>query len=42
METIFKEANETPEKLKNAPSTTPVGRLDEVLAARQLDVRTDI
>ena len=36
METILKEAAEDPEKLKNAPYFTPVRRLDEVLAARQL------
>ena len=31
---IAKEAKEEPQLLHNAPSTTPVGRLDEVLAAR--------
>lgn len=31
-------ARSEPEKLKNAPSTTPVGRLDEVRAARQKDL----
>lgn len=36
MQTILKEAAEDPEKLKNAPYSTPVRRLDEVLAARQL------
>lgn len=39
MKTILKEAQEDPEKLKNAPYNTPVGRLDEVLAARQLVVK---
>ena len=39
MEIIYKEAFENPEKLKGAPFTTPVGRLDEVKAARELDVR---
>ncbi|RYG19906.1 glycine dehydrogenase subunit 2 [bacterium] len=36
---ICKEAVETPEVLKNAPSTSVVGRLDETLAVKQLDVR---
>ncbi|MCU0285743.1 MAG: aminomethyl-transferring glycine dehydrogenase subunit GcvPB, partial [Acidobacteria bacterium] len=36
MKTILKEAEEDPEKLRNAPYSTPVRRLDEVLAARQL------
>lgn len=39
MEIIFDEANHNPEKLKSAPYTTPVGRLDEVKAARELTVR---
>ncbi len=39
MELIYNEAHQSPEKLKNAPTMTPVGRLDEVLAAKQLDVR---
>ncbi len=39
MQKIYDEAHNTPEILKSAPSTTPVGRLDEVLAAKQLDVR---
>ncbi len=39
MEIIYKEALENPDKLKGAPYTTPVGRLDEVKAARELDVR---
>jgi glycine dehydrogenase subunit 2 len=36
MKAIIKEAEEDPGKLTNAPFTTPVRRLDEVLAARQL------
>ena len=36
---ICKEAQEEPELLKNAPSTSVVGRLDETLAVKQLDVR---
>jgi glycine dehydrogenase subunit 2 len=32
---IRKEASENPELLRNAPSTTPVKRLDTVLAARK-------
>lgn len=39
MKIIFDEANNNPEKLKGAPYTTPVGRLDEVKAARELNVR---
>ena len=39
MKTILKEAKEDPEKLKNAPFNTPVTRLDEVYAARQLKVK---
>jgi glycine dehydrogenase subunit 2 len=35
---IAKEAKENPEGVKNAPVTTPVCRLDEVLAARKPDV----
>jgi len=35
---IAKEAKENPEGVKKAPVTTPVGRLDEVLAARKPDV----
>jgi glycine dehydrogenase subunit 2 len=31
---ILKEANENPELLKNAPSSTPIGRVDDVAAAR--------
>ena len=32
---IYDEALNEPEKLKNAPSNTPVGRLDAVTAARK-------
>ncbi len=35
---IAKEAKENPQRLKDAPLTTPVSRLDEVLAARKPDV----
>ncbi|MFX1326200.1 MAG: aminomethyl-transferring glycine dehydrogenase subunit GcvPB, partial [Promethearchaeota archaeon] len=35
MEKIYKEAKLNPEILKNAPHTTPVRRLDAVLAARK-------
>ncbi len=35
---IAKEARENPELLKSAPHTTPVKRLDDVLAARKPDV----
>ena len=33
---IAREARETPELLKEAPHTTPIGRLDEVKAAKEL------
>jgi glycine dehydrogenase subunit 2 len=36
MKKIAKEAHEQPELLKSAPHNTPVGRLDEVKAAREL------
>jgi glycine dehydrogenase subunit 2 len=39
MKTILKEAEEAPEKLNHAPFHTPVRRLDEVRAARQLILR---
>jgi glycine dehydrogenase subunit 2 len=39
MKIILKETEEDPEKLKNAPFNTPVTRLDEVYAARQLKVK---
>ncbi len=35
---IAREAKENPQRLKDAPLSTPVGRLDEVLAARKPDV----
>ncbi|MBU1936348.1 aminomethyl-transferring glycine dehydrogenase subunit GcvPB [bacterium] len=38
MKRIAKEAETEPEQLKNAPTTTPVQRLDEVAAARNLDI----
>jgi glycine dehydrogenase subunit 2 len=33
MEAIAREAMETPDLVKNAPHTTPIGRLDEARAA---------
>ncbi|MFZ5826366.1 MAG: aminomethyl-transferring glycine dehydrogenase subunit GcvPB [Bacillota bacterium] len=36
---IYKEAREEPEKVKSAPHTTVVGRLDEALAARKPNLR---
>ena len=39
MEKIAKEAIETPELVINAPHTTPVGRVDETKAAKDLDLR---
>jgi glycine dehydrogenase subunit 2 len=39
METIAREAEESPELLKQAPTQTPVRRIDEVLAARRPIVR---
>ena len=39
MKQIAKEAKETPELLKDAPHHSPVRRLDEALAARQLVLR---
>ncbi|MGB7061893.1 MAG: aminomethyl-transferring glycine dehydrogenase subunit GcvPB [Candidatus Zixiibacteriota bacterium] len=36
---IAKEADENPEVVKSAPQNTPVARLDEVKAARELNVR---
>jgi len=35
---IAKEAEETPEVLHEAPTTTPVSRLDEAMAARELNI----
>jgi glycine dehydrogenase subunit 2 len=39
MRSIRKEIDESPEIVKGAPHTRPVGRLDEVQAAKRLDVR---
>ncbi len=39
MKGIAREAKENPDKLKKAPQTTPVGRLDEVKANKELNVR---
>lgn len=39
MEEIYREAKENPDLLKTAPHITPVGRLDEVLAAKKLVLR---
>ncbi|MBU4486166.1 MAG: aminomethyl-transferring glycine dehydrogenase subunit GcvPB [Candidatus Delongbacteria bacterium] len=39
MKKIAEEAKTNPELLKNAPTTTPVRRLDEVMAAKNLNVR---
>ena len=36
---ILKEAEEDPELVKGAPHTMPVRRLDDVKAARDLDLR---
>ncbi|MDZ7372604.1 MAG: aminomethyl-transferring glycine dehydrogenase subunit GcvPB [candidate division KSB1 bacterium] len=36
---IAREAEESPELLRSAPTTTPVGRLDEAKASRELNVR---
>jgi glycine dehydrogenase subunit 2 len=41
MAAILKEAKETPEVVKSAPVTTPVKRLDDVKAARDLDLAWD-
>ncbi len=38
MTDLAREAREHPETLKQAPVTTPVGRLDEVAAARNMDL----
>ena len=39
MITIQKEAEEQPDMVKGAPYTLPVRRLDDVRAARELDIR---
>ncbi|OGS35604.1 MAG: glycine dehydrogenase (aminomethyl-transferring) [Elusimicrobia bacterium RIFOXYB2_FULL_49_7] len=38
MESIVREIRENPEVVKNAPHTTPVRRLDEAKAAKELDI----
>ena len=38
MVTILEEAHTSPEVLKEAPHTQPVRRLDDVRAARELDL----
>ncbi|MGQ9705462.1 MAG: aminomethyl-transferring glycine dehydrogenase subunit GcvPB [bacterium] len=38
LKSIAKEAEENPDLLHNSPTTTPVGRLDEVRAAKELDI----
>jgi glycine dehydrogenase subunit 2 len=38
MAQILEEAHNEPDKVRGAPYTTPVRRLDDVRAARQLDV----
>ena len=39
LKAIEKEIDEDPEKVRNAPHTTPVSRIDEVRAARQPNLR---
>ncbi len=39
MTQIQQEAEQTPDVLREAPHTQPVRRLDEVRAARELDLR---
>jgi len=39
MRTIAKQAENEPDALKNSPETTPVGRLDEIKANRELKVK---
>jgi glycine dehydrogenase subunit 2 len=39
LEQIAREARENPEVVQTAPHKTPVGRLDEAKAARELKVR---
>jgi glycine dehydrogenase subunit 2 len=38
MKEILEEAHAQPDLVKNAPHTTPVRRLDDVKAARELDL----
>jgi glycine dehydrogenase subunit 2 len=39
MEQILEEAKTNPDKIKSAPHTLPVGRLDDIYAAKVLDVK---
>jgi glycine dehydrogenase subunit 2 len=39
LQSIVAEINDNPERVKTAPHTTPVKRLDEVKAAKDLDIR---
>jgi len=39
LRTIHREARQEPDLLRSAPTSTPVGRMDEALAARQPDLR---
>jgi glycine dehydrogenase subunit 2 len=39
MTAVLREAREQPELVKTAPHVTPVRRLDDVRAARDLDLR---
>ncbi len=39
MRSIAREAEQEPEKLLQAPTSAPVGRLDEATAARRPDLR---
>ena len=38
MKTIARESEENPDMVKSAPHTTPIGRVDEARAARELVV----
>ena len=42
MKIIYDEAHTHPDRLKNAPQQTPVGRLDEVRAARELVISGEL
>ena len=42
MQRIAREAAESPETLKGAPHTTPVGRLDEAKAAKELKLTWEL
>ena len=42
MISIVREVDENPDLLRNAPITTPVSRLNEALAARNLDIKYDL